>query len=156
MIFDTLDNLKNYSSINPFMPQVLEFLDQVKPSANLELKKYEIAPSKNVYAAVSEDQKRLPDDAMLEAHQQYIDIQIALDNKDKIGWLPISECKYAETKYDPESDIIFFSNDPSDFITLTPGKFAIFFPGDAHMPLLGDGKVKKMIIKVRAVENKFK
>ena len=42
----------------------------------------------------------------------------------------------------------FFNDAPSTYFTILPGEFAIFFPGDGHAPLIGEGETKKIIIKV--------
>ena len=31
----------------------------------------------------------------------------------------------------------------------SPGEFVIFFPEDAHAPCIGNGKMKKMVVKVK-------
>ncbi|MGC8779540.1 MAG: YhcH/YjgK/YiaL family protein [Anaerolineae bacterium] len=30
-----------------------------------------------------------------------------------------------------------------------PGEFAIFFPDDAHLPMISDGELHKVVMKVR-------
>jgi len=50
-----------------------------------------------------------------------------------------------------KNDIVFFTGDKS-FTKVCAGMFAIFFPGDVHMPGISTGKisdVKKLVIKVR-------
>ena len=37
--------------------------------------------------------------------------------------------------------------------TLSPGEFVIFFPEDAHAPCIGEGVIRKMVAKVRRIEN---
>ena len=39
-------------------------------------------------------------------------------------------------------------NAPDMFFQLTNGQFAIFFPEDVHAPMIGEGNIKKMVIKV--------
>ena len=35
------------------------------------------------------------------------------------------------------------------FYTLRPGQFTILFPEDGHAPMIGEGDVRKIIVKVR-------
>jgi YhcH/YjgK/YiaL family protein len=35
------------------------------------------------------------------------------------------------------------------FFQLKDGQFAIFFPEDVHAPMIAEGEVKKMVIKVK-------
>mgnify|MGYP003204618341 CR=1 FL=1 len=37
----------------------------------------------------------------------------------------------------------------STYFTLGEGEIGIFFPQDAHAPLVGDGRVKKAVVKVK-------
>jgi YhcH/YjgK/YiaL family protein len=53
-----------------------------------------------------------------------------------------------ESKYDEEKDFGLFSDPPENWVTVTPGKFAIFFPEDAHAPLISDGIIRKAVIKI--------
>ena len=45
--------------------------------------------------------------------------------------------------------VIFYDDEPSTYFALKAGEAAIFFPDDAHAPLVGDGHVKKCVIKVK-------
>lgn len=49
----------------------------------------------------------------------------------------------------PGKDIRFFDDEPETFYTLRPGQFTIFFPEDGHAPMIGEGNVRKIIVKVR-------
>lgn len=89
-------------------------------------------------------------DAPLEAHRLYIDVQVVLAGTDTIGWSPLEACRTEAVPYDPIKDIVFFRDAPAALIAVTAGHLAIFFPEDAHAPLIGDGSsVKKQVIKVR-------
>jgi len=35
------------------------------------------------------------------------------------------------------------------YFQLTNHQFAIFFPEDVHAPMIGEGQIKKMVIKVK-------
>lgn len=35
------------------------------------------------------------------------------------------------------------------FFQLTNTQFAIFFPEDVHAPMIGEGNIKKLVIKVK-------
>jgi beta-galactosidase beta subunit len=32
---------------------------------------------------------------------------------------------------------------------LTDGQFVIFYPGDVHAPMIGEGEIKKLVFKVK-------
>ena len=46
-------------------------------------------------------------------------------------------------------DIEFFFDPPQTYLALKPNMFALFFPGDAHAPMISDGAVHKCVVKVR-------
>ena len=48
-----------------------------------------------------------------------------------------------------EKDVMFYDDEPSTYFTLDEGEIGIFFPQDAHAPLVGDGRVKKAVVKVK-------
>ena len=37
---------------------------------------------------------------------------------------------------------------PDNYVTVLPGEFVVFFPDDAHAPMIGTGVVHKVVIKV--------
>ena len=42
---------------------------------------------------------------------------------------------------------MLFHEEPTSFVDLKPGQFAIVWPEDPHAPLIGEGKVRKLIVK---------
>jgi beta-galactosidase beta subunit len=43
---------------------------------------------------------------------------------------------------------LFFEDAPDFFFKLYPGQFGIYFPDDVHAPMIGEGKIRKVVIKV--------
>ena len=37
---------------------------------------------------------------------------------------------------------------PQTYYTLLPGQFTVLFPDDGHAPMVGEGHVRKIIVKV--------
>ena len=116
----------------------------------LPVGKYEI-DGQRVYAMVSKDLGLKKEDALLETHEKYIDIQLVLAGTDDIGWKPKSLCIQPSGEYDHTSDLQFFSDQPNTWLSLESGEFAIFFPEDAHMPLISSGRIHKVVVKIAAV-----
>jgi YhcH/YjgK/YiaL family protein len=52
------------------------------------------------------------------------------------------------TDYDAARDIQFFSDAPSSWIATPPGSLCVFFPDDAHAPLVSAGMIRKVVVKV--------
>jgi YhcH/YjgK/YiaL family protein len=97
---------------------------------------------------VSKNTGRRKENALLETHEKYIDIQLVLAGTDDMGWKPKSLCKKPTGEYDQKNDEQIFTDEPDAWLSTKSGAFAIFFPEDAHMPLISSGQVHKVIVKV--------
>ena len=146
MILDTIDNYRSYIHLHPLLGRVFEYLCATDFS--------KVAPGKIVfegepfYINVDENVLRREEDAYPEAHNEYIDIQMPIDGTERVGYIPRSECKTIKRE-NPEKDVVFYEEKPTQFFTLSPGKFVLFFPQDAHAPIIGEGKIKKIVAKIK-------
>ncbi|HEV8079726.1 MAG TPA: YhcH/YjgK/YiaL family protein [Chitinophagaceae bacterium] len=52
-------------------------------------------------------------------------------------------------EYNAEKDVVFYSDVPDMYFELTDNQFAIFFPEDVHAPMIGEGGIKKLVVKVK-------
>ena len=146
MILDVLENAHHYLALHKGFAKAFDFL--LRPDVKeLPVGKYEIDADR-VYAMVSKDPGRRKEDAQLETHERYIDIQSILDGVDDMGWKPKSLCKQPSGKYDNKTDVQFFADEPDAWLSTENGAFAIFFPEDAHMPLISSGQIHKVVVKV--------
>lgn len=146
MILDSLENAHRYAALYKGFPKAIEFL--LRPDLNeLPVESYEIDGDR-VYAMVAKDSGRKKADALLEIHERYIDIQLVLAGTDEMGWKSTPSCKHPTGKYDTESDIQFFTDNPDAWLPVEPGFFVIFFPEDAHMPMISSGQLHKVVVKV--------
>ncbi len=85
----------------------------------------------------------------LEVHRQYIDIHILLEGNERIGWKAIEDCNDLVQPYQEDADCAFYADKPTMFVDLLPGQFAIVYPEDPHAPIIGQGKIRKLIAKVK-------
>jgi YhcH/YjgK/YiaL family protein len=146
MILDILENAHFYVTLNKGFIKALEFL--LRPDLKeLPEEKYEI-DGDTVYAMVVKGSGRKKEDAQLETHMKYIDIQLVLAGIDNMGWKPSSLCEQPSGEYDKETDIQFFDDKPDTWISTESGAFAIFFPEDAHMPMISEGQLHKVLVKI--------
>jgi YhcH/YjgK/YiaL family protein len=148
MIIDKLENLKNYASVNPLFPKVVEFLQQNDLNA-LEAGKHEIV-GKDLFVNIQLAKGRTPAEAIIETHNKMIDIQIPLSDAETFGYTQRDALPEAE--YNVEKDITKIPDLAADsYITCQPGMMAIFFPQDGHAPCIaGVPEIKKAIFKVKA------
>jgi biofilm protein TabA len=149
MILDVLENGHRYLALNKGFAKAFEFL--ARPDLEeLPVGRYGI-DGERVYAMVSGDPGRKKEDAQLEAHEKYIDIQLVLSGTDVMGWKPRSLCDKPSGEYDQKIDLQFFADEPDVWISTRSGSFVIFFPDDAHMPSISSGILHKVVVKVAVV-----
>lgn len=148
MIIDSLQNLKNYESVNPLFAKVIEFLKNNDLKA-MEPGKYEIE-GKDLFLNLTVAKGKTPDQAVLETHDKMIDIQIPISDAETFGYTPRENLPAAA--YNAEKDITKIPDLAAEsYITCQPGMMAIFFPQDGHAPCItGAPEIKKAIFKVKA------
>jgi beta-galactosidase beta subunit len=54
----------------------------------------------------------------------------------------------SEAPFDVENDFALYAETPSTYFTALPGDFYIVYPEDAHAPVIGEGVLRKLIVKV--------
>ena len=146
MILDVTDNLSQYEAIHPLFPTAAKFLNR-PDLKELEDGKYEIE-GKDLFAIVMRAAGRSEDEAKLEVHNNYIDIQVILQGTETMGWKDRAVCLTPEAAFDSEKDVQFFEDRPDTWFQVQPGQFALFFPADAHAPLVATEEIHKVVIKV--------
>lgn len=148
MVVDKLENLKKYASLNPLFPKAIEFLTSTDLNS-LEQGKIELEGS-DLVVNITQAAPKAKEEAKLETHNKFIDIQIPLSGTESMGYTPGTDCMPADAPYNADNDITFFEGLAMDYITVKPGMFAIFFPQDGHAPAITPNGVKKIIVKVKA------
>lgn len=84
MIIDVQVNAHRYVALHQGFAHAFEFLGR-PDLQELPADTYEI-DGKRVYAMVAKETGRKREDALLEAHERYIDIQLVLAGTDTMGW----------------------------------------------------------------------
>lgn len=151
MVVDRLAESGRYVSVHPLFQQAFAFLNQVAGDPGRFTDGRHTLVEGRLVVILERAEGRGMAGARLEAHRKMIDIQLVLSGAERIGWRPQPECPGVAEAYSDERDIEFYQDQPTTFLELRPGDFAIFFPSDAHAPLAGSGPLRKAIAKV-AVE----
>ena len=146
MILDILENANRYVMLHAGFAEAFAFL-ALPGLKDLAVGKYEI-DGERVFAMVSREPGQRKEDGQLETHEKFIDIQLVLDGIDEMGWRAKAQCPNPVAPYDAEADIQFFADPPQAWVATAPGSFVIFFPEDAHLPLIGEGELHKIVVKV--------
>ncbi len=146
MIYDTHEYAPRYFSVHPHIETAFKWLHD-NPDASEG--KHEIIGD-DCFVMIANASSQAGSTPVLEAHNEYLDIQIALVGTDEIGWKARSACSNITQEYSEEKDVILWSEKSEFTVSLSPGAFVILFPSDAHAPLSGNGDVKKAVFKLRA------
>lgn len=149
MIIDTLANADRYAALHPLFPQAFAFLRDTDLNA-LAPGRYPL-DGERLFAIIESASGRRREQAKLECHRRYIDIQFVLEGRDEMGWKPLQDCLEPVADFNPAKDIQFFQDNPGNWLSTSPGAFCIFFPSDAHAPLVSDSMIRKVILKIEAL-----
>ncbi|MBE6197709.1 MAG: DUF386 domain-containing protein [Rikenellaceae bacterium] len=146
MIVDSIKNAELYYSLSPRIKQAFDWLAKTNVSA-LEAGRHDI-DGDNLFVNVMDVELKPREAAALEVHDRYIDIQIMVGETEEYGWSERCDCHSPREEFNRERDVQFFTDVPQMFFSLNERQFAIFFPEDAHAPMLGEGAVRKLIFKL--------
>jgi YhcH/YjgK/YiaL family protein len=148
MILDHLSQLASYASLHPLFAQAADYINRTD-FAGIEDGKYDIAEGLRAILSTGMGKTREASLAKFECHDRHIDIQVCLQGEETIGWAPRHSCQEPNGDYNPEKDVQLYHDPALSFFRLTPGQFAIFFPEDVHAPMIGDGVIRKLVLKVK-------
>lgn len=148
MIVDDISNRGDYFINDPFFASGFEFIrhatEHDPPDGRYEL-------FGGAYAMVQGYETAPADSKSPESHRRHIDIQALLSGEEIIEWLPVAGLE-VEAPYSAEKDVVFYLDRPGAMkVPLVPGRFAVFFPSDAHKPGVCSGGpllVRKVVVKV--------
>ena len=149
MIVDILDNAARYYCVHPLFKQAFEYIATTDIDS-IEDGKFEIDGA-NLRAIVTNKKGMTAAEsaAKFECHDKHIDIQVCVKGVESIGWKPRASCKEQKGEYNPDKDVAYYNDAPEMHFELRDKQFAIFYPEDVHAPMIGDGMIKKIVVKVK-------
>ena len=148
MIIDTLANAPKYFSLHPLFAKAFDYIKQ-NDIASLPDGVSEISEGLKVIVNTGIGKTAETSLAKFECHDKNIDIQFCVKGLETIAWKPREKCVTQNGAYNPQKDVRFFSDAPDMYFQLTDGQFGIFYPEDVHAPMIGEGEIKKVVIKVK-------
>lgn len=145
-----LSNLQNSERIEGLHPLFKKFFDYVKghdllhtECGRIELDGDRLFINNVNPTCVSAEEQ------VLEVHRDYIDVHVLLEGEETIGWKALEDLQDEKQPYQKEGDCALYSDRPTSFVTLHPGQFLIVWPEDPHAPVIGTGKIRKLIGKIK-------
>ena len=148
MIIDTLASAEKYYGLHKNFKIAFDYLSSTDLNS-VEAGIYDIADGVKVIAAEGDGKTAEVALETFECHNQNIDIQLCISGTENIGWKPRNDCNQPKGHYSDEKDVLFFADQPDMYFNLKGGQFVIFYPEDVHAPMIGEGLIKKMVVKVR-------
>lgn len=156
MIHDSLgQSAERYYALHPLFRAAFEYINtHLDTLADASSDGKHPIQGDDLFVIVGDNVLKRPEEARLEAHNQYIDLQVLLSGSESFGWAQRAACTEPTGAFDTANDIIFYNDLPTSLVTALPGEFVIFFPEDAHAPLIRPagvtGGTRKAIVKIRA------
>jgi biofilm protein TabA len=148
MIIDLLENADRYNALHPRFEAAFKYLRSTDLQ-NLEDGKYEIGDGLKAIVSNKQGMTAAESAAKFECHNKNIDIQLCVKGVEQIGWKSRLQCKDQKGDYNEEKEVLFYNDPPDMYFQLTDNQFAIFFPEDVHAPMVSEGMVKKVVVKVK-------
>ncbi|NUM49590.1 MAG: YhcH/YjgK/YiaL family protein [Flavobacteriales bacterium] len=148
MILDHIHNSSTYNSLHPLFKKGFDFIHSFDIN-NYKEGRNEILGDE-IFALVF-NLNNLEPNTKLEVHNTYIDIQFLVKGTDQMGWRERSLCTKPEGNFNAEKDVQFFTDVPENTFDVAENHFVIFYPTDAHAPLMQNKPCVKIVIKVKTL-----
>lgn len=146
MILDTLSNAPRYYALHSLFQQLFDYVSthdlSAVPAGRITL------DGDRLFINVNDSQLLTPEEQKLEVHRRYIDVHFPLSCAERVGWTPLEHLGESDAPFNEESDFAVYSRPADTYVTLQPGQFCIVWPEDAHAPIIGEGKIRKLVAKV--------
>ena len=147
MIISNLNDSERIESLHPLFKAAFAYIKS-HDLLNMPLGRIELDGDRlfinNAESTLVEKDKQI-----IEVHRQYIDIHVPLNGMETIGWKTLADLSVVDKAYNAEGDFGTYTEPASTYVTLKPGQFLIAWPEDGHAPIIGEGTLRKAIIKVK-------
>ncbi|MGM9802838.1 MAG: YhcH/YjgK/YiaL family protein [Muribaculaceae bacterium] len=147
MILTTLADSPRIEALHPLFKTLFDYV-KTHDVLNAPLGRIEIDGDNlfinNSHADAVERSKQV-----LEMHRSYIDVHILLEGNETVGWKALDDIEHITKPYDAEADCALSDDEPTTYVDMLPGQVLIVYPEDPHAPIIGTGKIRKLIGKVR-------
>ena len=139
------------AGMHPLLVSALRLAEKAWPQdkapGRYELQGDDIFMNVMQFATQAAEQKKA------ELHIRYIDIQLLLAGAERVYYGVVGSARECEEKHIEEDYQLCCRIEEQQSISLKPGMFAVFMPGEPHKPgcvVTDETEIKKVVIKVRA------
>ena len=147
MILAHIEDSERYYSLHPLFKQLFDYVKthdlSLVPAERITL------DGERLFINVADASLKSPEEQVLEVHRRYIDVHFPLSSSEVMGWSPLQGLQTESVNpFNDEDDYAVYAEPAQTYLTIRPGEFAIVWPEDAHAPIIGEGKLRKLIAKV--------
>jgi YhcH/YjgK/YiaL family protein len=147
MICDHLHASARYAGFGSGFAAAFQYLRRAS-LGDFSLGRTEIIPDR-VWATIVQKPGRAADAAGFEYHAEFADLHLCLAGRERMGWRENAHGLVLRTPFNAEKDFGLYAGTPDEFLALSGDRFAIFFPGELHAPLIAEDELTKICVKVR-------
>lgn len=147
MIYDDLKNLSKYVGIHPNLDTAIMFLEKISLK-QLPIGKT-VIQGNDIFINVMEATLKDEDEVAYEFHKNYLDIQLDIEGKEKIGIGDFN--KNRVISYDSQTDFGTIECEQEQFLSLGRNQFIICMVDEPHKPSIKCSEssiVKKCVVKI--------
>lgn len=150
-----IGTLERWNSDKNYLPdifqQIMTFLNSIDPQT--------IAPGihliqgKDIFANVECGKGKPLQERRFELHRRYVDVQMLLAGHERQDYATSAAGDVLEDRLEKDDVAFHAVTGPIHSLSMHPGMFVIYFPGELHAPGLLDGDnadYKKIVVKVTA------
>lgn len=144
MIVCPWKDLKRYAAVIPGLEEAIEKIDA------LQSREPATYPLENGRFMVQQGTTKPWQNAQLEAHREYLDIQYILEGKDTVGWAPVDTLT-PTCEFNTEKDYGLYTGENTP-VEIKAGYCYVVYPEDAHAPnthLSVPSDYKKIVVKLK-------
>lgn len=151
MFLSHIDHTQTYTSLftDPVWEKAFEWIQQNAATAP---EGEQPIDGRNLYVNIIRTETKPRTERVFENHEQYIDLHYCISGGELIEWTPVSTLTTI-TDQNVEKDYTLYSPlNPGTILHIESGYFAIFLPGDAHMPQIHNGtheQIHKAVVKIK-------
>ena len=147
MIIGKLKDLNRYFGLSKNIDDAISYVLNTD-LLSLELGRYELSEG----VIVNRQQYYGKTDPFAESHRDFIDLQIVLKGKEKMGYADLSNLTVrVMDDYNPDIDLAKYYVDDECYYEMSEDSFALIFPEDIHRPgmKVDDNIIEKVVVKIK-------
>lgn len=149
MIIGKLKDLKRYLGLSKNIDDAINYVLNTD-LLSLDLGRLELSDE----VVVNRQRYLGKENVVAESHNKYIDLQIVVKGKEKMGYADISNDSVNLIEaYNEEKDLALYEVLDEAIYLMEDASFALIFPEDIHRPgmKVDDEMVEKVVVKIRVI-----